>query len=238
MSTTTILRDLTDIAVFDTETTGTDLEQARIVTAFIGTMNREGAIVDSQEWLLNPGIDIPDEAAAIHGVPTAKAVADGQNAAEGVQQIKQKLDDILRSGIPVVAYNARFDFTVLDRDCRRNGVQPLLEHEIRPVIDPWVIDRARDKWRKGSRTLQATTAWYGVELVDAHNAEGDAVATGRLAQAILALLPQGASLDAVHDRQILRAKEQAESLQTYLRRTNPSAYVEPAWPLKPFLSGS
>ena len=53
-----------------------------------------------------------------------------------------------------------------------------------PVIDPLVIDKAVDRYRKGKRTLEAAAAFYGVPLDDAHDAGADAIAAGRVAQAI------------------------------------------------------
>ena len=68
-------------AAFDLETTGKDPREARIVTASIVLVDDGGTVVERYEWLADPGMDIPEEAAAIHGITTAHAQANGQPAA-------------------------------------------------------------------------------------------------------------------------------------------------------------
>jgi len=150
------------IAVFDTETTGVDTENDRIVTAFIGVMNtvtRE--FVESWQWLVNPGVEIPKGASDVHGITNEKARAEGVAPADAIFEIMQRLDILARKGLVLVAMNASFDFTILDREIERHlpGTRPLMEvgddgRIHRPVVfDPMVMDRAVDKWRKGTRKL-------------------------------------------------------------------------------------
>ena len=47
---------------FDTETTGVNTSTDRIVTAALIT--REGGVTTERTWLLNPGVEIPVEAAS------------------------------------------------------------------------------------------------------------------------------------------------------------------------------
>jgi len=60
---------------FDLETTGTDPRQARIVTAAV-TEVKGGEPVRHRAWLANPGVPIPAETTAIHGVSTEQAAAE------------------------------------------------------------------------------------------------------------------------------------------------------------------
>jgi DNA polymerase III epsilon subunit-like protein len=92
------------------------------------------------------------------------------------------LRDLLDAGIPVVAYNAPFDFSLLKYEALRHGIPPILEPS--PVIDPLVLDKAHDRFRRGKRTLEAVAAHYAVPLVGAHDAAADAIAAGRVAQAL------------------------------------------------------
>jgi DNA polymerase-3 subunit epsilon len=71
-------------------------------------------------------------------------------------------------------------------------------------------------------------------MVDAHEASADAVASARIAQAILASDERLSSLDSAGLLSLQRrwAREQAASLQTYLRQRNPDAYVCPEWPVQ------
>ncbi len=113
------------LAAFDLETTGTDTEHDRIVTAAIGLV---GGGLDAQQhaWLVDPGVEIPAGATAVHGITTERARAEGRPAAEAVAEIIAVLADQVRAGVPIVAFNARFDLTILDREARRYGLPTLV----------------------------------------------------------------------------------------------------------------
>jgi DNA polymerase-3 subunit epsilon len=106
-------------------------------------------------------------------------------------------------------------------------------HEPLPIIDPLVIDKAVDRWRKGKRTLEASAREYGVILDDAHDAAADAVAAGRVAQAIARRYASSleSNIDLLHRQQIQWCAEQSASFQEYMRRTkDPSFTTSGAWP--------
>ncbi|MEU8886692.1 3'-5' exonuclease [Streptomyces sp. NPDC048442] len=217
---------------FDLETTGTDPETARIVTACIVQCGG-GQPTDSGVWLSDvDGQDIPDGAAAIHGITTEKARTQGTPLEEVVGQLLGGLTQAIVSGLPIVAMNARYDFTVLDREAERYGLDPLPPA---PVVDPLVIDRHVDKYRKGSRKLTALCEHYAVPIGDAHSADADAIAACRVAWRQGTMHPALAlmTLDELHTVQTGWAAEQAASLQAYFRKKDPAAVVEPAWPLVP-----
>ena len=68
------------LAAYDIETTGTDTENDRIVTAAVSVVGgREPT--ESRTWLVDPGIEIPGEATAVHGITTEKAQSEGLDAA-------------------------------------------------------------------------------------------------------------------------------------------------------------
>lgn len=62
---------------FDLETTGTSPATDRIVTAAVLHIHPAEGRVERHEWLLNPGVAIPEEATAVHGVTTEQALAHG-----------------------------------------------------------------------------------------------------------------------------------------------------------------
>jgi len=222
-----------ELAVFDLETTGVDVETARIVTAHVGVIDAAGELVSRRDWLVDPGVEIPAQAQAVHGVSTERARAEGRGAAEAVAEIVGELGGLLARGVPVTAYNAPYDFTVLDREARRHGVVPLAAPA--PVIDPLVIDRAVDTYRRGKRTLEVTCAHYGVRLDGAHDAAFDAVAAGRLAQELVRRYPDelGMSIVELHSAQVRWSREQNESFQAYMRRVKDPAFtVTIGWPLR------
>ncbi|MGY0070646.1 exonuclease domain-containing protein [Streptomyces sp. QTS137] len=227
------------LMAFDLETTGTDVETDRIVTAAVVQLDPDGAVAGERTWLLNPGVAISEQASAIHGISTAHAREHGAPAASAIEEIAQAVAEGLRLGTPLVVMNARYDLSLLDRECRRHEVESVSERlgsVPAPVIDPLVIDKHVDKYRKGKRALHALCAHYGVSLDDAHNARADAVAAARVVRRMGEKhQPVGLmSLADLHDLQVRAAAEQSVSLQAYLRRTvDPKAVVEPAWPLIP-----
>lgn len=206
------------LGVFDLETTGLDVRSSRIVTAYVGVIDAEGNLLESHSWIADPGIDIPAVAASVHGFTTERARAEGRPASEVVPEIVERLRSLFAEGVPVVAYNASYDFSLLHHDAIRNNVLPL--DEPKPIIDPLVIDKKVDTYRKGSRTLQAACDWYGVELGSAHESKSDAVAAGRVFLALLKKFGTTPELSLspaeLHDAQVEWAKAQAESFAKFL----------------------
>ena len=221
------------IAVFDTETTGIAPETTRIVSAHVSVLNPYGEVEDPTNWLIDCGIEIPEQATAVHGITTERMRAEGAPAADSIYEILTKLQGFLSAGIGVVAYNAAYDFTILDREAKRYGFDPL--DLPAPIIDPLIIDKQVDKYRKGKRTLEAAAAHYGVELTDAHDASADAIAAGRVAQAIGKKYAADLAYPAqeLHDLQVVWAKEQAESYATWRRSQNLPVYPgDGLWPVR------
>ncbi|MEV5854711.1 exonuclease domain-containing protein [Streptomyces anulatus] len=220
------------MAGFDIESTGIDPETARIVTACIVQVGGRQPTV-AANWLTDvDGEEIPAGAAAVHGISTEKARTEGVDLRLAVEEILGALTQAILSGIPVVAMNARYDLTLLDREARRYGFTPLADAF---VIDPYVIDKQVDQYRSGKRTLTALCQHYDVRLDAAHSADADAVAACRVAWRQATRYPQLAAmtLDELHAAQVGWAAEQAASLQEHFRKKDPAAVVEGAWPLIP-----
>lgn len=221
------------IGVFDLETTGVDVTTDRIVTAHVGVLDAKGREIAARSWLADPGVPIPDGAAAVHGVTTEQARAHGRPAHEVVAEIVGSLQSLFAQGLPVVAYNASYDFSLLTHESLRHGVSPLAAPG--PIIDPLVIDKAVDRYRKGKRTLEVVAQHYGVPLDGAHEAAADAIAAGRVAQAIARSFPLAASAQELHTQQIGWARTQAESLTEYfirIGRIDPEEALDGTWPVR------
>ncbi|MFF8839142.1 3'-5' exonuclease [Streptomyces sp. NPDC015130] len=225
---------------FDLETTGTDPLEARIVTASIIEVDGAGDVVRRRDWLADPGIRIPEQASAIHGISTERAAAEGRPVREVADEIARTLAAYWEDGVPIVAYNASFDLTLLSAELRRHGLPSLSERlggaDIGPVVDPYTIDRAVDRYRRGKRTLEAVCGEYGVVLEAAHQAAADALAAVRVAVAIAERHRQVAELDPaeLHERQISWYRVWAEDFQAFLRgKGDPEAVIESTWPLRP-----
>jgi DNA polymerase-3 subunit epsilon len=119
---------------------------------------------------------------------------------------------------------------VLAREAERHGIaSPVIGN----VVDPLVIDKALDTYRRGKRTLEVASQLYGVQLDDAHDAGADAVAAGRVAQAIAAKYPDelGISAEELHRKQVGWCSEQAASFQEYMRsKRDPTFTADGRWP--------
>jgi DNA polymerase-3 subunit epsilon len=222
-----------NLAVFDLETTGLDLREARIVTACAVEIDQDGQIVGpNQEWLADPGIEIPEAASNVHGVTTEIARANGRAAKDVVSELLETLRDFFERGVPVVAFNAPYDFTILHYEALRHGLDPI--HEPKPVIDPMVLDKYVDTYRSGKRTLEVASRIYGVQLQDAHNATADAVAAGRVAQAIARKYAEKLPDDVfvLHNSQIEWSASQDASYEKFRRGSSPDFTIQRGWPLK------
>ncbi|MEU6672858.1 3'-5' exonuclease [Streptomyces sp. NPDC046925] len=229
---------------FDLETTGTDPHEARIVTAAVIEV-RAGETLGRREWLADPGVEIPAEAVAVHGISNERATADGRPAAEVADAIAAVLVAYWQTGVPVVAYNATFDLTLLSAELHRHGLPSLRERlggaEPAPVIDPYAIDRSVERYRKGKRNLEAVCTEYGVLLESAHDATSDALAAACLAAAIAERHPKLAAFGPaeLHRRQIDWYAEWAADFQKFLRKKGQEdAVVDGTWPLREQFSES
>lgn len=221
------------LAVFDLETTGLDLREARIVTACAMQLNEAGQVVAGHEWLADPGVEIPAAAAAVHGITTELAKSKGRDARQVVAEIISRLSGFFEEGIPVVAYNAPYDFTILHYEALRYGLAPL--NAPKPIIDPLVIDKFKDPYRPGKRRLENAAAFYAVPLENAHNSTADAVAAGLVAQAIARRWFNELPADAfeLHSLQIEWSEANDSSFENYMRRVkDPDFTVARGWPLK------
>lgn len=208
------------MVAFDVETTGVDTEEARIVSAAAARVGG-GERTEWRTWLVNPGVPIPLEAAEVHGI-TDEVAAGGMEPAVAVEELLEALSG--RAGGALVAFNARFDLTVLDREARRYGLSPLSERvEPLHVVDPLLIDKWLDRYRKGSRKLDAMCAHYGASLDGAHDAAADAIAAARVAWAIGA---KGRVIRRVRSGQEQHELQQLEELWELVRHDVAALHFE------------
>jgi DNA polymerase-3 subunit epsilon len=225
---------------FDLETTSVDPQTARIVTgAVVGYGG--GRPVTSRSWLSDVGgEEIPADATRIHGYTTEAARSAGRPASVVVEEITAALAAAVEEGRPLVAMNAPYDLTVLDREARRYGVTPLFDRVSPSVLDPYVMDKRVRQYRRGGRTLTDLCRHYVVPLEAAHSSEADALAAcalvmkmGRRYRALGRL-----TVAQLHREQVAWAREQNESLRDYFARTpGKEAWardVRLEWPLLPF----
>ncbi len=132
-------------AAFDLETTGRDSRSARIVTASVTVVDSAGGVINEHEWLADPGVEIPTEASDIHGITTEQARREGRPAAEVTRELAAVLQELFDTGVPVIAFNASYDFTVLAAESARYGVPQLTRF---PVLDPYIMNKQVDRYRR------------------------------------------------------------------------------------------
>lgn len=159
------------IALLDTETTGRDPLQDRVVEVGI-VIGHQGGLT-RKSWLINPGRPIPVESSNVHGIKDAD-VADKPSFAEVAREILA----FLGTAIPA-AYNAAFDRAFILAELDRAGIRPdspppAMRREV-DWIDPLAFARELYKDEQ-SRALGEMAKRLGIDLENAHRATDDAEA--------------------------------------------------------------
>ncbi|WNI19131.1 exonuclease domain-containing protein [Actinacidiphila sp. ITFR-21] len=223
------------LASYDCETTGIEPETDRIVTAALIRPNG-----DTLRWLSNAdGVDVPVQASDIHGYTTDIVRSHGKPAKEVIEEIADAVAGELSAGhAALVVMNAPFDLTMLDAECTRHGVPTVAERigrPVGPIVDPLVLDRAADRYRKGRRNLEALCAHYGVTLTNAHSADADAKAALDVALAIGRQYPElEAPAEALHAWQVTWHARWAAGYAAHLSaRGNKPVSIPAEWPVRP-----
>lgn len=227
---------------FDVESTGIDVEADRIVTACVALVKPTPIPpweVQSKSWLIDPGIDIPEGATAVHGITTVQAKEHGEQPGPALDLIAAELALALTAGVPIVGMNLAYDLTMLDRELRRHRLPTLPDRldgrPLSPVVDVLVLDKQVEPRRRGSRKLVDLCAVYGVRIDGAHDSTFDAVAAARVAWRICQRYPAiGAMpLAELHKAQVRWRAEQQASLADYFRRIGKDASdVDGSWPMR------
>lgn len=159
------------LAFFDIEATGLDISNDRIVSLSIRTLfpeeTRFGETVYLQ--LFNPGIKMSEDVIKVHGI-TNEMVADKATFKESAETLFKLL-----RGCDLAGFNSNnFDIPILCEEFARCGIDF-------PETGTRFIDVGNIFKRKEERTLAAACKFYlGEELVNAHSADADALATMRV----------------------------------------------------------
>lgn len=161
-----VLPDLVrPVCFFDLETTGVDVEKDFIVEISVLKILVDGT-EDTRTMLINPGVPIPAEATAIHGI-TDDMVKDKPTFVAISKSLLQHIKDC-----DIVGFNSnRFDVPMLYFMFDRVG-----------LVWDWkavnLIDVRNIFIQKEERTLTAGVKFYlGRDHSAAHSAEADVVAT-------------------------------------------------------------
>ncbi len=170
-----------DAVVIDTETTGLDPRQSRVVE--LGAVRIDGGRIDGAATfrrLVNPNEPIPAGAVAIHGIDQA-AVAAAPDFAAAWPDFAAFIGNAV-----LIGHTLGFDLAVLQAECERAGLRwraprTLDTQHLAQVAEP----------RLPGYSLEQLAAWLKVELSDRHSALGDALVTARIFQALIPKLRDG-----------------------------------------------
>jgi len=197
--------------VIDTETTGIG-DDDRIVE--IATVRYEDCFPVAK-WcsLVDPGIDIPDAATAIHGISNADV-----RGMPALEDVAGELLRVSKDAVPC-AYSANFDRAMLHKQI--SGADCLAFDPAQSWIDVLVLVRHFDRRvsGKGKNKLEKACARHGITLEGAHRALADALACGGLLWAFKPRLRDMRAADLIRRCDERRA-EQERDFQEWLARQN------------------
>lgn len=149
------------LVFFDIETTGLDLKNDRIIELAFIKITPQGDVLERTRRF-NPGVPIPAEATAVHGITDAD-VADEVSFCRTARNLLEVFE-----GCDLAGFNIRrFDLHMLIHEFRRCGVEFSLEG--RKVLDVQTIFHREER-----RDLSAAAQFYlGRAHEEAHTALGD-----------------------------------------------------------------
>jgi DNA polymerase-3 subunit epsilon len=156
--------------VFDSETTGLDVMEDRIVS--VGAVLVNGGHVApglNLDRLVNPSVPIPPRSTAIHGI-TDEMVADAPPFA----QVWQELQSVFAERV-VIGHNIGFDLAVLKREAERADLSwqtPKFLDTLRLVVGLF------PDWQ--DLNLETIAGHLGVDVQGRHTALGDALVTAEI----------------------------------------------------------
>jgi len=167
----------TTFVVLDLETTGLSRTRDRVVEAAAVRL-RDGRILDSRCWLINPGRPIPAAATAVHGIRDADV-----RQAPAFAAVYPRIAAYIGDGV-VVAHNAPFDAGFLVCEAVRGGG---------PVLtNTWLDSLAlcRRLYPEAKRhNLESMARRFRVKPRRYHRAGDDADTLARVLAAVIRTLP-------------------------------------------------
>jgi DNA polymerase III epsilon subunit family exonuclease len=173
-------------AVFDCETTGTDVAEDEIVSLALIRLAVDGREESRYTVLVRPSRPIPAEATAVHGISDGD-VEQAPRFAQIAPELLARLGDAV-----FVAHNASFDLGMLQHAFAREAVE-YAPSGVACTLEAFrLLEPLADNHR-----LQSLCDRRGVVLVDAHDAMSDVCATVALLRVLLdeGIAPETVELD-------------------------------------------
>ena len=178
------------LAVFDIESTGLNPRTDRILELAVVRLEPGGGRTE-RTWLLNPGVPIPVESTAIHGI-TDETVRDAPRFEERAAEILAFFRDCDLGGFGL----SKLDIPILEEEFARCGM-------FFNAGGRRLVDALRVYHRREPRDLSAAMRFYcGEELEGAHGAAADAAAALRVLEGEFARYPDLPTDPDAFDREI------------------------------------
>ena len=178
--------------VFDTETTGIpefklpsdDPCQPHVVDIACSLYDGTGLEIERYDRIINPGVEIPADVAAIHGITTEIARAEGIAPADALSNFL----DMVRRAVVIVGHNVSFDIRMMRimaaRELGEKWDCPLPEFcTMRRTTNMVKVLKAKPRFSedwKWPNLSEATQHFFNEPHVDAHRARPDCDAAARI----------------------------------------------------------
>lgn len=218
--------------MLDLEATGVDIATARIIEIALLLVEPDGMPRPLVEDLVDPGVSLSEEVTAMTGITGADLSAHGREPLEVLSETRAEIERLVEEGMPIVIYKAVYDWPLLGSECERHGLEPLPAVPPAILVDPLVLDRHVDRYRKGKRTLGVVADHYGVRFDGAHRARADALAAVTVARRIAEKYPEvRVSGERLVELQLRAHEVWKRSFNDYLTRIEASREpVTDVWP--------
>jgi len=187
--------------VVDTETTGLDVTEARLVS--VGAVRMHGEQIyraAMMDRLVRPEVPIPPHSTAVHGI-TDDMVLDAPAAPTALAELHR-----LSDGTVWIGHNIGFDIEIVRRECERNGIAWTPPYALDTLLLAAALMPDHQDFR-----LESLADLFAIEVQGRHTALGDVLVTAQLYQRLLPMLHDTGvtTLDAAVELQSRRAEIRA-----------------------------
>ncbi len=159
------------IVVYDTETTGLDLQKAEPVQIAAIKMGKRGEVIDTLNLFIEPTVPIEEGALQTHGFTLAYIRANG---GVSVREGLEKFAVFSKGSVLVGHNNLGYDKPLVERLLKEHGlpkIEAVAEYDTLTIAKQFYP--ALDNYK-----LETLCRRFGVKNERAHNALGDILATG------------------------------------------------------------
>jgi len=215
----------------DTESTGLDFENDRPIQVGMAVFLKS-QLIWTFNWYSNTSRPSNPDALAVHKIEDKWRQDNGIHPREIMQHVLQLFNRCSERNVPVIAFNAPFDFTMICKEMQRFSMK--LNTDRLYVIDPLVIDRHYEKnvpvFTKPFMRLGQMAARYGLSA-PTHNALDDAICAGYLAaaQSVHHSAIRTGSPRELHERQCIWYKDFVAKVHSFANKKK-ITFTTPDWP--------